>query len=355
MESLFEGFAGVCFIVGERRNWIPHSSRSGPFVSLFKEIIKDSYRLGKNERSMMLRNIYFNSRRSGQPSELVRISAKDPCIPNASSSRLKVYRYRRLPSLTKKMSEMKPLVQWLKHVEGVCALVGTWQDANEACVRAIQSYKYVSEHEVGYDGFPLSVSEIQSPPTSSTPRDIEQGRRAEICAEFGLQVGVNGRGNRSDDSSTRMQGSSNTGSNSTVVDTTNSDGNGSETPPSQDCSAGASNERMLDYVLHYLDLVHCDDLLMALCMVFDSRLKSMFHIVVGAFRQKCKGKQPQVPYLVGLLLDYCHDKAFGVKDQNKHREMETCLRSTMENFTLVRALYGLKAYEEMGWNFSVPR
>lgn len=115
MERLLEGFARS-FFPGERRDWVPVSSRNGPFVAVFEEIIKDAYKLCRNERSLMLRQMYRNDGLHGQQTEMVRISVEDPSLLDAPSSHVRVFRYRRLPSLTRHVTEVRPLVQWLKDV-----------------------------------------------------------------------------------------------------------------------------------------------------------------------------------------------------------------------------------------------
>ena len=157
METVFEQYIEVFFIVGEKRDWIPYSSRSGTFASVFQTIMKSAYRLENNDRSSMLNSIYVSS---GGATEIARISAKDPSIHNALPLRLKFYRYRRLPLLTGPKSEIKALEDWLKEVERIGALVGTWTEARNICVNAIRSYKCVSENEVGYVGFPVKVSTV---------------------------------------------------------------------------------------------------------------------------------------------------------------------------------------------------
>lgn len=120
-----------------------------------------------------------------------------------------------------------------------------------------------------------------------------------------------------------------------------------ETTSTTDCSVDDQNSRMLQFMVHYLDLVDCDELFLALCMVFDNRMNSMFHIVLGEFRENCNDKQPRLPYMVRMVLDYCHDKASGAKNQKKYDELELRLKSAKENFSTVRTFYGLKSYEEM--------
>lgn len=110
------------------------------------------------------------------------------------------------------------------------------------------------------------------------------------------------------------------------------------------------NRSRLRDVIHYLDLVHSDNLLKSLCMLFDELVEAKFHIINTAFRQNFNGVQPRTPYLVRCLLDYATAKAFGVRDRRVQEERERTLKSARDNFALVRRLYGLKGYEEMCWN-----
>lgn len=352
MERLFEGYIRVFFVKGERRDWVPHSSRSGPFVSVFENIFKDPYKLGKNERSAILRQVYLRDGRICPPTEIARVSVKNPSLPDATSSRLKIYRYRRLPSVTREISEMRPLVQWLKKVEEHGALVGTWEEAHQVCLNAIASYKYTSEQEAGYVGFPSSTPARPSSVVNSPHRQGERSSEGEACPHPNLQV-ENGRSREA-----ASEGNSDFAERVSTVLNENS-----ATLPARDVGADDGTERIVEegeyvhsetngrilvYMTHYLDLVQCDDLFMALCMLFDGRLNAMFHVIVGAFRQKHNRRSPQVPYLVRVILDYSLEKVFGVKDRRKHEERETVLRSARDNFAVVRGVLG---YDEMSWNF----
>lgn len=197
--------------------------------------------------------------------------------------------------------------------------------------------------EAGYVGIPLAPQNA-----SSTDNGCERSIGEEVCPQIGEQAEVlPGRAEFQtadcEDDSTCVEGSSNTGNSDTVISVTSGGPSTTDVTVTEEHSvSGRSRETMLAYMLHYLDMVLCDDLFMALCMVVDERLKSMFHIIVGAFRQKCSRWQPKAPYLVRFLLDCSHDKAFGVKDRKKHEEREECLRSAKDNFALVQSLYCLK-------------
>lgn len=131
-----------------------------------------------------------------------------------------------------------------------------------------------------------------------------------------------------------------TGSSSTI--------RGGESGTTDTNSGPIINDTMLRYMLHYLDLVYCDDVFMVLNMLFDSRLQSKFHIIVGAFREKYDDQRFRAPYLVRTILEYAHGKVLKPCGE-EHTERESCLRSGRDNFANVRELYGLKAYDEMLW------
>lgn len=85
---------------------------------------------------------------------------------------------------------------------------------------------------------------------------------------------------------------------------------------------------------------------MVLNMIFDDHLQSKFHIIVGVFREKYNGSPVCAPYLVRSILLYAHGKVFKPSGE-EHEERERSLKSARDNFVLVRALYGLKSYDEL--------
>lgn len=419
-DGFFRGYVRVFFISGDRRDFVPFSCRSGPFVSVFERIIKPKFVVGRNDRSVMLQGTYRNDGILGLPTELTRISVKDPGAADGRSSRIKVYRFRRLPALTREASEIRPLITWLQEVENHGALSIPWKDALKVCVNAIGSYKYVSAQEAGYIGFPVFSRNSGSPSRRSTGShraidgatpslDVEResgadpSRGAEVQNSTAPPPSVERE--NAPQASARSEGDNRgpeTGSCSqcvennavvggTVVTTTEplvergpgssctfvggeSDGPTSSGAPAsraanarsipdlaacgsesvavtQEHIQGGPNDTMLRYMMHFLDLVHCDDLFMVLNMLFDDRLQSKFHIIVGTFREKCTDNGVRVPYLVRIILAYAHGKVFKPSGAEQ-AERELCLRSALSSFVKVRELYGLKSYDEMRWPHS---
>lgn len=345
-EECFSGYVRVFFVRGERRDFVPYSSRSGPFVRVFEAIVKERFRLERNERSAVLRESYLNNGLLGKPIELVRISAKDASCPELRNSRVKVYRYRRLPKLTRHNSEMKPLTEWLRTLDGKSALTMPWKDALAVCSDAIMSYRYISDQQAGYVGFPLRSAAIAN--------NDEQNAN-QLAVRDGGSDGA-GLGNspvhRSVEQSTVVEGDSNVGISNR--DTEGNCGSGTiSVEAAQEQSTVEENDTTLRdtlrCTLQYLDLVRSDDLFMVLCMLFDERIQSKFHIIIGAFREKYNNNRVRAPYLVRMILQYAHEKAFAVNSGRDQIERERSLRSVKENFVEVRRVYGLKAYDEMCW------
>lgn len=153
-DRYFRGYVRVFFISGERRDFVPFSSRSGPFVRVFERLFHAKFILGRNDRSIMLQTIYRNDGFLGRPIEVARISLKDVGDPNSSGSRVKVYRFRKLSSLTREATEMKPLIDWLQEMGNEGALRIPWEDALKICAEAMRSHYCVLGPEVGYIEFP---------------------------------------------------------------------------------------------------------------------------------------------------------------------------------------------------------
>lgn len=350
----------VFFIVGDERDWVPCSSRSGPFVTVYETIFKNRYKLGKNTRSALLRTAYMEQGHRGSPTEIARINVKDASNLRGTCSRIKVYKFRRLPSLTRHQSEIVPLREFLKKAEGHNALVANWSVAFELMSDFMRQYRYLANNTAGYIGFPLSnvdgdqhadneedSDEVNSfPSRESQPEDrIDANARPAEIAGAGY---INSSG---DVLSGRNGIERDAVAASTTQENANA-GNSHYAPVERESLCeGRHSSSMLRYMMHYLDLVHCDSVFMFLCMLFDERVDSKFHIIVGSFRAKYNGRSLRAPYLVNNALTYAEWKVFGVKDEKEHEDRERSLRSAKENFELVRSLYGLKSYEDMRWSF----
>lgn len=188
----------------------------------------------------------------------------------------------------------------------------------------------------------------ETPSTDRGGRDGEEGEQNEIQGAV-CEGGRNG--GRTGESSTMVEESVRVASNSNRT-AENVEGGSGAAPvrtAREQCMVRRPDETMLRYMMHYLDLVHCDYIFMALCMLFDERLESKFHIIVGAFREKYDNKGVRAPYLVRPIMAYAHEKVFAANSGSEQRQREASLRSARDNFVVVRSLYGLKAYEEMRW------
>lgn len=163
MKGLFEGYVRVFFVVGEKRDFVPSSSRSGPFVLVYEGIMKPVFLFGRYQRSKILRTIYNNTETLERPAEVVRIRTRDAAKPDSSRFRIEVYRYRRLPYLTRQASEMDPLIAWLQSAEKMGALKVSRDDALEICIAAIRNYRYLSDCEAAYIGYPLITTNAEDP------------------------------------------------------------------------------------------------------------------------------------------------------------------------------------------------
>lgn len=117
----------------------------------------------------MLQSIYRNYGLLGRPTELAIITVKDAGSSHGRRSRVKVYRFRRLPALPSEASEMIPLIEWLKQIRNQDALRLSWEDAVKVSVEAICSYSYASGRDVGYIGFPSGNSYSHPSRASGSP------------------------------------------------------------------------------------------------------------------------------------------------------------------------------------------
>lgn len=367
-EEYFSGYVGVFFVPGEQRDFIPFSSRSGPFVEVFEDIIKDKYLLGRNERSTTLQKTYEIQGLLGNPTQLVRICTCDAATPDACKSRVKVYRYRRFPCLTRTTSEMNPLIEWLKRLSGLGVLSFSWRESLSVCVEAIKKYKYLSNKEAGYVGFPLESS--QQLLTGSSERahvvvrtqnvggalqrqgvEGENGKHVEPLGNGSSAVNYVGiEGSRDPPIHIRESGDGAlTSSGALEVASTSTGTTLRSESLSHNSLLGGPNDDMLRFMMHYLELSYCDDVFLVLCMLFDERLDSKFQFVVGAFREKYKNGQVVAPLLVKNIMAYAHAKAFDTNAGHDHSEIERSLKRTRDQIATVRSLYGLKSYEEMRW------
>ena len=54
---------------------------------------------------------------------------------------------------------MSPLIEWLKRLSGLGVLSFSWRESLSVCAAATKKYKYLSNKEAGYLGFPLESSQ----------------------------------------------------------------------------------------------------------------------------------------------------------------------------------------------------
>lgn len=347
-EEIFRSFVQHFFLPGQKRDFIPFPSRTGPFVFVFESIVLTKLLLGRNERSVILQNIYRNEGLLGHQIEVARTSVRNPSDLSRRASRIKVYRSRGFPVLTRHASEINPLIAWFQDIEKQGMLQISWTEALGVCTVAIRSYITISEHETGYCGFPLLATRSTS---SSSPAGVALGQDpgSEIGPERVTTEGI-GTISPSDLPTERDHEEED------ILDLVNAESNPNEDPKNivvdatnVDTASNPSrghNEDMLRYMMHYLDLVHCDDLFMVLNMLFHERTQSKFHLILGAFREKYNGNQVRAPYLVRTILRYAHGKKF-LPNGSQMEQQEIYLRNMRDDISIVRELYGLKSYAEM--------
>lgn len=127
---------------------------------VFEGIFRLKFIMGRNYRSINLQNIYHDNGFLGHPIDLTRMNVRDAANPTGRPSRVKVYRFRRLPAHTRQASEMRPPMDWLQKIGDKGALRMSWRDAFGVFLEAIRSYRYVTDGEARYIGFPPSIPRV---------------------------------------------------------------------------------------------------------------------------------------------------------------------------------------------------
>lgn len=377
--EIFEKFLRVFFLEGTVQDWIPNSSRSGPLVKLFDGIIKKRHRLGRILRAKKMKRFHLETSIGERRTHMARIWTRDASHSDGPNSRIRVFKYRRMPSLSRQISEMDPVKAWIKFAAQRKALHCSEEDSYATCLVIIGTYRNVGGacSYVGYPQLPARPSYLsERAPVGAGSSDDENsgdgnnsvdavgaeqpveterlsGSNTQDCEQDSLRLPSPGtfEAAESRDSPTDQRRGSGTSGN--ILAATDED---VASPKEVDAPREALRDPFSQSTATMMETAYDDRTFLMLCLLFDDKLDIKFDFFAGIFLEKYRGGRPLVSPLVMDVLVYCHWKYCGVIDQREHEDREWRLRMAKDILTSARMSFAnsqnpLKTYDEMRWSF----
>lgn len=337
---LFDSFARVFFLVGTETDWLPTSSSSGPLVDLTESIFKSSFLLSQYNRSNKLHLIFFG----GDPDDVEeikeRISTRDASITEGPTSRVKVFRGRRLPLLENYSLEVDQVKVMLQEADNLGALKSSSvESAFSECIKVIKGYVFVNSRRA-YVGYPRLKQSNRSSSTDQEPN--QTSRSSPNGGTSALETNQQLAPRTADAVTTTAEQSPQEDRESTGAEgsVTNS---GAETP-----------NPLLAEACRLLQAAQDDYAYMIVSLLFDEESQANIDFFAAAYVEVSKSNTVVVDALMQDVLTYSHWKWCKIKNRREHEEREKRLKATAEIFEIARESYGLKLYRDMGWLHSRP-
>ena len=347
--ALFKRYINAFFITGGERDFVPFSSKSGPFVLTYEKIMKPTFAIGRTKRSGILKGFYDDQGLHGIPSKIARITTRDFRFPKGKSSRVDVYRYRRMSSLTSQGSELERLKAFLKHAENENSLAFSKEEAYTICCKAMGTYQN-ARGKMAYIGFPVVGLQNRVSSSSSTCT-VDDRLRNEVSDNRNDDAVEHSRHGKDDSDCEEPQSSIETNAHETSSKstcTTLHEGDNQLFPPIR-VHPSPRSAKYFRQAVQFLKLARSNSIFEVLNKSLDDR-DSKFHFTAIPFAVPSLG-EPKVPNVLKDTLTHCQGRVFVTKNQNELQRIEANLREVKEEFGKVRKIYAMKNVKDMNWSF----
>lgn len=161
-KKLFEQLLDVVFLEGTSDDWIPGLANSGPLFVIAERLMKKSYLPSAAFRLRMTLNRHFNDDSEKQQKHLPSLWVKPAEKTNQQGFRVRVFKARRLPRLSRQATEVKNVMRWVEKAESLSVLKpSSTEEAYEVLRQILSSYKCCEDGKWRYEGYPSEKVEIK--------------------------------------------------------------------------------------------------------------------------------------------------------------------------------------------------
>ena len=268
------------------------------------------------------------------------------------AKRSKKYSGCRLPSGTKRMTEMANVSEWIKSAWfGNALTTDTEIEAYEICKSIMETYNPVIR--ATYRSTLESHSRSSEPETETT--------RGDLCANCSISLSDRSRTIRAEPSRSpqevndeREVEQTSLPNNSTDAAARIVDPNDASETQAAHAESGHGSEH--DYTQkrkleRKIELALNDYNFLIVCSLFDEQPNIEFGMYSGVYLDQCRREKITATAFMKEVLTYSHWKKFGIVSRREHEEREQRLQSTMHTSEAIWAVHGKKSYQEMRWNF----
>lgn len=176
--KLFEQLLDVVFLQGTSDDWIPGLANSGPLFVIAERLMKKSYLPSAAFRLRMTLNRHFNDDLEKQQKHLPSLWVKPAERTNQQGFRVRVFKARRLPRLSRQATEIKNVMRWVEKAESLSVLKpSSAEEAYEVLRQILSSYKCCEDGKWRYEGYPSEKVEIKG----------GDGGDGHVSADYGTQ------------------------------------------------------------------------------------------------------------------------------------------------------------------------
>lgn len=170
-QALFERLLDVMFLPGNDREWIMTQTGVGPLPSIIAKLLRPKFKLSPSMQANLTRLRYFNGANK-KSSDLPRMYVFASDDPSRRSYRRRVYKARRFPRLSRQVTDIDPLREWIKiAIENEALSETDPEKAYEIFRQALETHTLV-DGQSAYVGYPSPECEHRNPLQSTSSTNI---------------------------------------------------------------------------------------------------------------------------------------------------------------------------------------